>query len=289
MRRLSVIVVPIAAVMLAGCGGSDAPVATSEPSRADTATTTATASESSAASASSGVTNSTDDTGTSASSSPSSVPTQSTAVTGSSTAKDPRTIIANATASANKADTARVQATGRDDDGSWAIDIRGKVNGGNQELVMDSPAEGKATVRTVDGTSYLKADKEFWAAQKAPASEQQRLSGKWVKVPAGETEFDRYTIKSLLDELHKETGANSANSANTSVTSAQEGGKPVLRLVAKGSSSTTTLVVTDDDKNLPVALTETGDDGGDAKFSEWNEVAPFSAPASRDVVEAPTE
>lgn len=280
MRRLPVIAAPIALALLAACGGSDTP-AVNTPSASSSGT-------SDASSPSTGPSSSAAE--SPAGQSSGSAPASSTETTGSSAgAKDPKTIVDTSLASARKADSGRALVTTRDEGQTLTIDIRGTVDGSNQEAVVTHAQEGKITLRTVDGTTYMLANRKFWAAQNAPAAQQKALDGKWVRVPASQkSNFSDTTLKSLLDSLAKESGAEKVTSSNSTVVSADQNGKPVLRITGKGSSAGTVLVVADDEKHLPIELSDTGSDGGNAKFSEWNSVGRVSAPPASDVIDAPT-
>lgn len=137
---------------------------------------------------------------------PTSGGTTSTTLTTSqaaATVPDAKTLVHDARSAYRAATSAHVHATINDAGDNQVIDIRGTMDGSNQELTIDDSTSGTATVRTVDGSYYIKGDQDFWeSTAKSSETTAALLAGKWVLAPGTATRsFKRLTIRRLLDGM----------------------------------------------------------------------------------------
>lgn len=115
---------------------------------------------------------------------------------------DAKTLIHEARKAVATAESAELHADVTDAGEHQTIDIKGTVDGSNQDATASRGKQGTATVRTVDGTSYIKGDQQFWTnAVSAPETTAALLADKWVTAPKKTaTSLKSLTIQALLGE-----------------------------------------------------------------------------------------
>lgn len=262
-------VLPLGAALLAGCGGSDGPsVAGSATQSASTAAPSTSASSESSASAS-----------------PSSESSSSSSSTDAG--QDPSAILSSAKTSANAAKSAHVVGDVVDEGSKMHIDIKGQTDDKNQVITIKTATDGTATVLTVNGKSYVKADKTYWTKQGAPAAAAASIADKYVAVPAGkDSSFKQFSLKTLLAGVTKDFDTTGASADDTTVTSTTFSGQPALKLAPKSGTSTkdASITTTSDAKHYPLQVISSS---GTVTFSEWNTVGPIAAPPASQIAKMP--
>jgi len=197
---------------------------------------------------------------------------------------DAKTLVHEARAAYRAAKSAHVHATISDQGDTQVIDIRGTMNGRNQELTVDDSESGTATVRTVDGDYYVKGDKDFWAAAAhSDGSAASLLAGKWVLAPDSATgDFKRLTIRRLLDEMVGPQAISDSDTEQMKTYATTEQDVDLFAAVSVDPVSqdvSTLKVVAADPHNLvEVAGDSTDGSHGTADFDGWDSQAKVTVP-----------
>jgi hypothetical protein len=188
-----------------------------------------------------------------------------------------KTLADDARAAYRSAKSAHVHATIDEDGVTQTIDIRGTMDGTNQELSVKDPSSGDATLRTVDDKYYIKGNQDFWeSATKSSTTTAALLADKWVLAPhrmGSSSSVSKLTIRALLDGMLGDTALSDSELAGMKTSRASENGTALF--VARGDDSNhdvnTFKVLADDGSNV-AEVSGKSDDGSDgtAKFDGWN-------------------
>jgi hypothetical protein len=156
------------------------------------------------------------------------------------------------------------------------IDLAGTADGSNQELTMTNDG-ATATIRTVDGKTWMSADEKFWTDQGAPAETAKQLVGKFTPIEASQAAaLGDLTLGALLQDMLKDEGINALQSMVIDVTEGTVGSTPAWVMGDKEGQ----VFFSAETNELLRMVSESN---GDLTFSEWNAVKPFKAPAKKDV------
>ncbi len=247
-RRAALLSAPLlAAALLAGCGGSSAPTTTASPA----ASTTASASP-----------------------------------TTSATKPTAGELFKQAKAAALAAKSARVAGEMSLGGKQATLDIAGDMAGTNQKMLMSQTGIGKFELLTVDGKYYMKADDAFWTANAGKAAAGM-VANKQVLLPADKAKaMGDFTLGSLIQKMFSGASASAVEASTAPVTETTLDGKPAYVLSSKPGEEAE-LLVSADGKAQILAIKGPAKDPGLMKFSEWDAVAPFAAPAASDIVTLP--
>lgn len=265
-RRTALLTIPLGALLLAGCGSEDAPTVSGGSTPA---TSTSPAGTSDSATADS-------PTSTESSSSSSS---SSAATTG----ETPSAILTATKKAADEASSAHIAGKVSDDGKPLDVDIRGSVDGKNQQIIVKTPNEGAIAILTVDGKHYVKGDRTYWTKQGAPPATVNLVADKFIVAPASKAaSFEKFTIKKILGDMGDEIDPSQATAANTTVVPVTEGGQPALKLSENGGDDT--IFVTTDPKHYALRIIDGSDN---ITLTEWNTVPAYAAPPASQIVTPP--
>ncbi|WP_109687809.1 hypothetical protein [Branchiibius hedensis] len=170
------------------------------------------------------------------------------------------------------------------------VSVAGAMDGSSVELTTSRADFGKQTTRYVGDTSYLRADKGFFDSQ---ATEQYDVSSsqstsvpapmskyadKWISYrdPAGSTAPEKHTMKQLLDETISAKHLSDSTVAAGTVTAIVDEGVPAYR-VKIGANEL--IIAADDASTLRYIALSEDHETQRLRFSHWNDVAAFTAPA----------
>lgn len=131
-------------------------------------------------------------------------PSSSSAGSDRAGAPDAKTLVHEARTAYGSAKSAKLHADMTDNGQKEVIDIRGAVDGSNQEVTIATPKEGTATIRTITRTkNFIKGDKTFWTKSSgAPEATASLLADKWVTAPASTAKsLGELSIKAILDSV----------------------------------------------------------------------------------------
>lgn len=190
---------------------------------------------------------------------------------------DAKTLADDARSAYRSAKSAHVHATIDDDGVTQTIDIRGTMDGTNQELSIKDPSSGDATLRTVDDKYYIKGNQDFWeSAAKSNSTTAALLADKWVLAPhdmESGSSVSKLTIRALLDEMLGDDALSDSDLADMKTSRASENGTSLF--VATGESTNddvNTFKVLADDSNNVAEVSGKSSDGSDgsAKFDGWD-------------------
>lgn len=145
---------------------------------------------------------------------------------------------------------------------------------------------GSADVLSVDGSSYIKADKGFWKAQAGAQGAQivSVLGDKWAKLPAGAGGFDQFCdLDNFLDEITKDDKSGDNKVTKGDLTEID--GQQALQIDSQDSDGTSTGWVAAEGKHYFLKLEKGGDEGGTFEFSNFNEPVKADKPADDEVLD----
>lgn len=178
--------------------------------------------------------------------------------------------------------------------------IKGSLEQGEGELTLDLHADTdgncagtmgqggtEAQILSIDGESYLKADKAFWEAQAGAQASQiiALLGDKWAKMPSGGEQFAEFCdLDNFLEDLVEDTESGDGEKLTKGETKDIDG-QEALELVKKEDDGTTRAWVATEDKHYFLEIEREGDEAGTFTFTDYNEEVDAKAPAKDEVVD----
>ncbi|GAA2660112.1 hypothetical protein [Streptomyces lunalinharesii] len=192
-------------------------------------------------------------------------------------------IEAKARAAAARADTVRLSGKVVSQGSTYTLDMRLAKDGARGELTTKAAS---FQLLRVGEALYLKADASFWAGEKAgagsgPDSSAAKLGDKYVKVPAADPVYQRFsgftdkeTLLAGLLGLHGELTAGNRGTV---------GGVRTVQ-VAAGAGSGGTLDVSLEGTPYPLRLQRAGG-AGEVKLADWGKAVDLKAPGQDQVVD----
>ncbi len=218
-----------------------------------------------------------------ASSAPSTDSSTSSASTGSDQAgaPDAKTLVHEARAAYRKAKSAHLHARIKQDTKVETIDIKGTVDGSNQDATISETGQGTAAFRTVANKTYIKADQRFWTtAGKLTKPVAAKVADKWVVAPAStKSQLSSITIKYFLDSVLGEDNLSDSELSKSTTKKSSDHGKEVY-IVTDESPDGGSLTLAGDTKDflrlLPPASQR---DEGEVTADGWNQQPTVTAPA----------
>lgn len=173
------------------------------------------------------------------------------------------------------------------DSENMKIKISGTRDGSNS-LAEVSMKGGTSTLLTADGVTYLKADKEFFvqiAGQEAADAVESLVGGKWIAVTDA-SKFGNFSIASLLDSFGAEGLEESGFGTITEKSIVDLNGTKAFKYTAP--EAIVWIAAEGDPYLLQMQPQDsTGKDSGTLTFSDWNAVAPHTAPSMEETVSIP--
>ncbi len=161
------------------------------------------------------------------------------------------------------------------------LNLAGTCDGSNGRLQMAMEAQSLEVI-TVAGTYYVKANTAFWRASGASSATINAIGSRYLATT--DPKIGGYTVATLFAQI-KAAGA-LGGTTDLTVEAVTQGGQAAYKLVrgARTSASSVTVWVTVRDA-VPLRV-KIDDPAGamDLTFSDWNVVAPFTAPPAAQVV-----
>ncbi len=142
--------------------------------------------------------------------------------------------------------------------------------------------EGSADVLSLDGDSWFKADEAFWREQAGEQADQvlELVGDKWVVDTS-----DQFSSFCDLDGLLEDIGdPEDVEDAETDGTEDVDGDEAVKVVGTDDDDNETTVFVAVDEPHYILKVEVTGDDAGEATFSDFDEDIEVEAPAEEDTV-----
>lgn len=175
----------------------------------------------------------------------------------------------------------RIDGTVPADKRTATVTLAGTCDGTNARTQMTTEAESLEVI-TVSGTYYVKANTAFWRASGASNATINAIGSRYLATT--DAEMGMYTVARMVADL---TSAGlTAESIDVSVELTTQGGQAAYKLVrgARTSASSVTVWTTLQDA-VPLRVKVDDPSGAlDITFSDWNTVAPFTAPPPAQVV-----
>lgn len=199
-------------------------------------------------------------------------------------APDGKTLVHQARSAYNAAKSASMHADITDSKGDrQQTDIKGTLDGTNQEVTMDQGAKGVITVRAVGGKYYIKGDKAFWLkGSGAPKSSAALLTDRWVIMPSSQAgTFKEVTIKNFLDEILGPKNVTDAEASRAKTARSSYQGKPAYVITSAKKTNKNTITIASDSKYVlevdgEKAANSTGK--GKVTFAGWDKQPRLAAP-----------
>jgi len=148
-----------------------------------------------------------------------------------------------------------------------------------------SAGEGTASVRSVDGASYLKADEAFWQAMAGAQAQAiiALIGDKWAKLPNGGGEFASFCD---LDQFLDELGSDDLTDATVGETKEIDGVEAIEISGDGESGGTLSFWVSTADPHHILSIAEVGGtEPAEFTFSDFNEAFDITAPEPDEVVD----
>ena len=163
------------------------------------------------------------------------------------------------------------------------IDVAGDRAGTNTRVIVDD-GNGAVEILTVNGRFYLKADAAYWTKNGSAAAKV--AAGKYVTVPAGSAAgMDVFKVGTLLDQILAKDMSN-VQKLNTQVEETEVDGVSAYLMTDKIGGDGSRIYVSADGQARLIRI-ESPKGEGLLNFTEWDAVAPVSAPPADQLVELP--
>lgn len=183
------------------------------------------------------------------------------------------------------AESVHMSGTAWNDSKEVTLDIAGNRAGTNQKMKLKIEDGGQAEVITVDGISYIKADKAFWASNGTSITDPAVLK-KYIS--QGKNSEAPMSIGSMFDEMAA-GDFNLIDVVNLQVGQTTLDGKPAFEITERVASQYKPHVWTSADGKGTLLKLEVTDENGKVtslSFEDWNNVAKVKAPPKSQVLEA---
>ncbi|MFK0262294.1 hypothetical protein ACIQU1_13265 [Streptomyces angustmyceticus] len=192
-------------------------------------------------------------------------------------------IEAKARAAAQRADTVHLSGNVVSQGRTYQLDMSLAKDGAKGELTTKAAA---FQLLRVGDALYLKANAAFWAGEKSggsgrPNQAADKLGGKYVKVPAGDPVYQRFSGFTDKDTLL--AGLLGLHGKLTTGERGDVGGTRTIR-VAAGAGSGGTLDVSLEGTPYPLRLRRAGG-AGVVRLADWGRGVDLKAPAKDQVVD----
>lgn len=232
-------------------------------------------------------------TGTATSGAASGDPTQST--TSEAPRKDASAgeLLKGMQTAANAATSVKISGNMTQGGQPMTVEIAGNRDGSNSTAKVSMGVDqGTATLITVDGKTYIQGDKLFWDKNAGPGLYEQ-FSGKYIEMPSeSASQMGDISVGSILDAMFKDQKFTAVDGWTTGVERGDLDGQEVYILTDKADANTKVYVSADGKDNLMKIEGTLDDSSGtpgsvDMTFSDWNAVAPVTAPPADQVMQIP--
>ena len=178
-----------------------------------------------------------------------------------------------------------------------SVRIKGEINTAGKQMKIDiaGDRDGKSTqaiindgtvsaeLLTVGASTYIKADAAYWT-KNGSAAIAKIAAGKYIKIPAGTGTGD-LKIGTLLDGIFTKDLPLAGMLQKVEATDVA--GVPAYLLTDKIGGENGKLYISADGQSNLLRIVSLKANSGTLDFTEWNAVAPMSAPAASEVVKIP--
>jgi hypothetical protein len=181
------------------------------------------------------------------------------------------------------AESVHVKGAYTDNGQKLQLDVAGDRAVREMRLLVDF-GNGAIEILKVNDDFYLKADAAYWTRLDGSAAITNLAAGKYVKVPAGSAAgMGDFRVGTLLDLVFA-SDIPTADKLNTKVQTANVDGVHAYVMTTKVAGDATIYVSTDGKARLIRAESTTN---GTLDFTEWDSVAPTSAPPADQLAKTP--
>ena len=163
------------------------------------------------------------------------------------------------------------------------IDIAGDRAGKNMRALVND-GNGQVEILTAEGNVYVKADAAYWT-KNGSAAIAKVAAGKYVKAPASASGLDALKVGTLLDQIVA-SDMSSADKLNTKVQTTVVDGAPAYLMTTKVGEDAKIYVSADGRARL-LRVEGPKSQPGTLVFTQWDAVAPVSAPSADQLATIP--
>ena len=168
-----------------------------------------------------------------------------------------------------------------------SVHVKGKAGTTEIELSIDDSGAvgtvgipgGKVDLVRVGPKYWIKAEAAFWVKSGVPAATATKLNGKFVDVSAQSAQFEGFA------SVQKFFGTTSQGTKATKGETSTVNGVKVIAL--KDTDGSTLFVALEGDP-FPIRITNTGANGGQLDFSDWNVPVKVTAPTADQIIDVTT-
>ena len=187
-----------------------------------------------------------------------------------------------AQASMKAATSVRIKGTATNKGVTIPVEMAGTRDGSNAKVVV-SQNDWTAELIMISGTTYVKGNAAYWTMAGVPAARVQAIGTKYVRTTAMDT--SKMDVGAMMDELAT-INFNLVDKLNIKVEQADLAGVPAYVMSQRVSTSQGDLkawVSAEGKANLLKLIVVGGENPTDLDFSDWNAVAPFTAPPADQI------
>jgi len=167
------------------------------------------------------------------------------------------------------------------------IDLVGNRSGSNSRVVLRTGDESPVEIRVVDGATYLKADRGYWAGQ-ADAHTAAAVAGRFVRLRGDQVKAPGLTLSGVLDRVFTEKELGQVDTLNASVGEATVDGHPAYVLSQRVGGDGARISVSTDARHDLLRVDGTTKKPGTMHFSQWNAAPTVTAPPADQVAPLPS-
>ncbi|MFC6704964.1 hypothetical protein [Flexivirga alba] len=217
------------------------------------------------------------------SASPSSSSSSSSTAPGSDQAgaPDAKSLVHQARSAYRAAKSAHLHARIKQDTKVETIDIKGTVDGSNQDATISETGQGTAAFRTVSNKTYIKADQTFWTtAGKLTKPVAAKVADKWVVAPPStKSQLSSITIKYFLDSVLGESNLSDSELGKSKTKKSSYNGKDVYVITDESPNGGSLTLAGDTKDFLRLLPPANQSDEGAVTADGWNQQPSVTAPA----------
>jgi len=208
----------------------------------------------------------------------------SSAASAATTAPSAATVYQQMRTSGAAAKSVHIKGAFTDKGQKLQIDIAGDRAGKNMKALVDD-GNGQVEILAAAGDVYIKGDAAYWT-KNGSAAIAKVAAGKYVKVPAGSAaSLDDLKVGTLLDQIVA-SDMSTADKLNTNVqTTSVDGVRAYLLTTKVGGDAK--IFVSADGKARLLRVEGPKTQPGTLVFTQWDAVAPVSAPSADQLATIP--
>jgi hypothetical protein len=167
------------------------------------------------------------------------------------------------------------------------VDLTSNRSGTNLMVLLGTPQDGSVEIRLVDGVTYLRGDRTYWATQ-ADTSTAAAVAGRFVRLPGDQARAPGLTLTGVLDKVFSEQQLGPTDTLNSAVAAGAVDGRKAYVLTQRVGGDGARMAVSADARHDLLRVDGTTKQPGTLHFSQWNSVAEVTAPSADQIATLPS-